>query len=493
MPTIPLGGHFYRAPATNIAALECVNLYPFYPQTQTTSEKTLLAPTGIELNRTFGVGGNRGGILFQGFPYFVNGTEMWRFRERQDALARPFYGAQRQNRDVPITGNSRVKLAVNPTQICIVTTNPQSLPNVWIFNQPDNTFEILEGEIFDELAPEGVQDVMFIDGYFMFIARNTQRYFISELNDGRRFRATDFATAESSNDLLIGMGKVNNEPLLFSEGTTQLLQNVGGEGFPFVVVQGAIYEVGAITPNAIVEVNDTIIFLGRERKSAPAFWITRGDRPQRLSTVPIDAELSRYSEGELKQCFSFTYSEKGAQFVGFTFLNGRTFVYETISQEWHTRVSLTPNLENTEPSAISVVVAALGKLFVGNRFTNQLGILNSDVFDEFNQGYLPRYFVTPPIDNEGKPFFLNSVELVCQVGFGNKEGPFVDPRVSMSFSVDGGRTFNRKIERSLGKRGDFTQRVIWNAQGRIPRQVCFRFDFSDPVDFSVEKVEVNFG
>jgi len=128
---------------------------------------------------------------------------------------------------------------------------------------------------------------------------------------------------------------------------------------------------------------------------------------------------------------------------------------------------------------------------VGDTISNKVGILDRDVFTEYGET-IHRYFVTPQIDNEGQPFFMDSVEVVAKTGVGLTSGQGSNPLISLSISRDGGRTFSDGLSRSVGRIGEYSFRTIWNQLGRAFREVCFRFDMTDPVSWAITKVEVNF-
>jgi hypothetical protein len=488
MPTIPLGGHFYKAPSSNIASMECVNLYAFYPQKQTTSTVTLLSPAGITSATTAGSGSNRGMDVFLDKPYYVQGNDLYRIDRTIDALGVASYSAVQVNGSTSITGSGKVFMANNGSdgnQMVIVDPDSSSQFNAWVYDGTNLT------AISDADFDGPVSSVRYVDGYFSFTKKDDQKHFISELRDGTSYLSTDFSNAEASPDPLVGQEILNNEVILFGSETMQTLQNVGGSGYPFASVQGSIYRVGLSNANAVSEINDNLVFLGGQRDSTPSIWITNGGRPQKLSSEPIDNEISTYSDQEIADCYSWSYTQSGAQFVAFNFPSKKCFVYDFTSGEWHTRVSR-DNSGTVVSNRISQVAFAYGELFVGDRLDNKVGYLNVEARDEYSSGALQRYFVTPPLDNGGMPFFIDSIELVCETGVGLATGQGSNPLVSLSYSKDGGKTFSNKLERSIGAIGDYTKRVIWNCLGRTGRQICFRFDISDPVRFSVEKVEANF-
>ena len=51
--------------------------------------------------------------------------------------------------------------------------------------------------------------------------------------------------------------------------------------------------------------------------------------------------------------------------------------------------------------------------------------------------------------------------------------------------------FDDEISRSLGKIGEYDQRLIWHKLGRVPRFTSFRFTMSDPVNPTIIKLEAN--
>ena len=82
------------------------------------------------------------------------------------------------------------------------------------------------------------------------------------------------------------------------------------------------------------------------------------------------------------------------------------------------------------------------------------------------------------------------MELYGESGVGLTSGQGADPQVLMSFSVDGARTFNNRISRSIGKIGEYTKRTIWNSLGRISRNMTIKFEVSDPVKYVFSRVEI---
>jgi|TARA_R110000764_G_scaffold40079_3_gene89592 hypothetical protein len=490
MPIIPIGGEFYRSPSLPISAQECVGLYANIPQAIAPTKMTLLPPAGLKLATTAGATEiNRGGTVFQGVPYVVNGSNLYRIDRATDAMGTNTYSAVAVNGAVSIAGSGRVMMSDNGAegdQLCIIAPDVSDKFNAYIYTLATTTFVAISDTDFD--GP--VSSVQYVDGYFLFTKSQSQKLFVSNLRDGLAYTATDFVLSESDPDNISGSWILNNEPVIFGTQSFEHFQNVGGAGFPFQRVQGAVQDKGLKSKFAVQEVNNAMIFLGASEGETPAIWASTGGTPEKLSTTAIDTELSSYTQGVIEAAFAFKYSQSGAQFVGFTFPTKKTFIYDFTTGKFHTRESRDAS-GTTLSYRVCSIMDAYGILLVGDCISSKIGILDQNTFNEYGDD-LRRRFVTPQIDNEGSPFWLNSLELWLESGVGLTTGQGSDPEILMSYSKDGGKTFSNPISRKIGEIGEYSQRVIWNSLGRFGRQVCFKFEMSDPVKWSILQIEASF-
>lgn len=486
---IPIGGSFYQMDSLPISAQECVNLFCNIPETPTVSKKQLLIPAGIRLATEAGSDApNRGSHNFLGYPYFVNGSGLYRVDQSIDGFGAKTYSATLVSGATELPGTERVIIADNGQeggQMVIVCPALDTKFNAFIYTTGGGLFAISDNDFDGPVA-----DVNYVDGYFWFTKKNGQRVFISELRDGAAYIATDFTSAEADPDYNVRSFILRNQPYVFGEQTVQAYQNVGGAGFPFTYIQGSVQAKGLASIYAVAEVNDLMIFLGGAVNESPAIWITNGGSIERLSTTPIDEEISTYEANTISACFAWTYSQAGAQFLGFNFPGEACFVYDFKSKEWHTRESVDSNSQQI-PYRVASIVKAYGELMVGDLLGSNIGILDRSVYTEYGD-YIRRRFVTPQIDNEGQPFFIDSMEVVSKTGIGLTSGQGANPLIDLSVSYNGGRTFSGAINRSVGRIGEYAIRTIWTQLGRAFREVCFKFEMSDPVAWAITKVEVNF-
>lgn len=490
MATLEIGGEFYLSPSLPISAQECANFYANTPQTTSPTQKNLFIPAGITEATTAGTSvTNRGGHVFQGVPYVVYGEDLYRITRTISGGGVTTYASVQVNGAVPLPGTQRVMMADNGAegdQLCIILPEGTNKFNAYIFTETTDVLVQISDVDFD--GP--VSTIRYVDGFFLFTKSDSQKLFNSQLRNGLSYIATDFVLAEADPDNITGMWILNNEPNVFGTQTSEPFQNIGGAGFPWQRVQGGVQDKGLKSKFAIEEMNDIMIFLGADEKETPSIYVSEGGRPEKISTIAIDNELAKFSDSVIASCFTWKYAQSGGQFVGFTFPGRVTFVYDFTTGLFHTRESLN-DAGALVPYRVSSVMDAYGVLLVGDSVSNKIGILDKDVFTEYGET-IRRRFVTPQFDNEGDPFWIDALELYGEPGVGLTSGQGSDPEVLMSFSSNGGRTFSDRISRKAGKLGEYDKRMIWNSLGRIPREVCFKFEVSDPVKWTFSKVEARF-
>ena len=472
---IPIAGGFYESESLPISAQQCVNWYPNIPQNQALSQETLFGTPGINQLATTGVIGqtNRGAHVKNGLPYFVNGDTLYRLDRTVDAdLVETFSTTTLGT----IEGSGRVSMADNGTQLMILVPGGKG----YIYNEDVGT-PFVEITDLDFTASGAPQYVVFIDGYFA-VTTDSKKWIISALNDGLSWNALDFTSAESDPDDIVAPVVFRNKIFITGSETTEAFSNIpNGSGFPFVR-SNIFMSKGCFAPSSIIVAHNTFMMIGGGVNESPAIWEFTGSSFQKISTTAIDQVLSGFSKEIIESAFSFSYADKGAYFVGFT-LDDFTFVYDVITQRWHERSS---NVEDENIKwRVNSLVAAYGRVLVGDSQDGRIGELDSDVYTEYGDN-IRRIVTTQPFSNMGNAIRVSSIELTVESGSGNSDRP--DPQVSMDVSKDS-KTFTYERSRSMGKVGEYNRRAVWYKNGRFPRFVILRFKMSDPVKPVIIKCE----
>jgi hypothetical protein len=500
--TLPIALGFYTSDSLPLSAQRAVNWRPSVPQTATITDANLFSTEGI-VGIIEGIVTERcrGAHVLAGIPYFVIGSSLYRL-ERTISVGSASYSTVSVG---TIAGDSDVYMADNGTQLCIV-----AIPDLvtagksYIFTTSPDTLTEITDVNFDGPA----SSVIFVDGYFIFHKSDGKKFFNSPLNNGLTgYDPLDFNVAEADPDQIRGLGVLNSQLYVLGSETTQVFRNVGRAPSPFSPVVGATIDLGVFAPRSIVRFSGGLAFVGGGVDESPAVWLISGGQRRKLSTIAIENELSKLSvDIVLTEVSAWVYAESGAYMMGI--LTPTTcFVYDITNDRWHERQSIV----GTDLGAyrVSHIVTAYGETIVGDNQSGNIGILSEDEYLEY-EVLVPRIITSRPFDNSGNALNVASIEAVIEAGIGlsndvrvktgvNASGSPVysnggsDPKITLSWSDDGGRTFEGFISRSMGKIGEYTQRPTWNRLGRFSRQRVLQFEVSSPTKSTLIKVEAEIG
>ncbi len=154
--------------------------------------------------------------------------------------------------------------------------------------------------------------------------------------------------------------------------------------------------------------------------------------------------------------------------------DGRTFVYDCSTQEWHERASL-----NIGAWRASEIVECYGKQMVLDSQSGKLGYISPASMTEFDSPQVMSW-TYQAVYAENKLALHRRFELVVNAGHGLLTGQGSDPLVTLQISDDGGETFRTLPTKSLGLRGKYSARVFWDGLGSA-RQRVYRVSISDPI------------
>lgn len=485
--TLNISAGFNRDESLAIAATDCVNLYPHMPSGQTTTQGSVIGCAGVDhITFTEENAFNRGGIVFADKPYLVCGNKLWRIDYTEDLAGVRTYTATDVSGAETIDGTARVSMATNGDQISIVAPDVASQFNMWIYSTGGGLVQCSDAG-FD--GP--VLDVDYVDGYFVYPKANSNKWFISGLRDGSAFSALDFTSAESDPDPLVAMAPLNGLLYAFGQKTFEPYQNTGAADFPFERISSAIQQKGCLSAESLVEVNGSLIWIGSGENERPSILTTNGGAPQRISTPSVENYIYQGGIEPLRQSYAMRWHERGHTFIAFTVPGVCTVVYDATTQLWHRRESLDRFL-NPQPWRATTILDAYSVKIIGDELSGKVGVMDESIFYEYSEE-MRRYVTTPAIDNGGRPFSVYQVQLLAETGTGPQNGQGSAPKVALSVSSDGGRTYKPKIYRGMGGIGEYLKSICWPALGRFERSACFRLDISEPIKVVFVKLEAEIG
>jgi len=470
---LPIADGFYEDASRPIAHQECINWIPQRPQANALSRAQLIGTPGISLFGTTGDDEARGHHVMNSIAYSVNGSSLYRINSNgtTDNLG-------------TISGGTRVSMADNGTQLCIVVPNSTG----YIFTEPSTLTEITDS---DFTASGKSLQVAYKDGYFVHISKTA--IFLSDLNNGLSYDALAFGTAEVDPDENTAVHVNRNQLFVAGNETIELFQNIGVGTFPFQRVDGAVTQKGIKAKFSVAEFDNSFVFLGAGTNERVAIWRYTGPSAVKISTDAIDNAIQEYSDSQLKAVYTTTYSQDGKYFANFHFPD-KTFTFDATATAlagkpmWHERRSLNSALLATK-WRVGGIMEAYGKILVNDNLDGRIGELSEDVYTEYGTK-VTRTVSGSPLSAQGENIFINWIELTMESGTSNIVDPGSDPQISKAHSDDG-LLFGNETSRSLGKIGEYKKRQVWHQEGMATRFRVYRFKMTEAVKAVIIKLEAD--
>ena len=396
----------------------------------------------------------RGGIEYNDKAYFVIGNTLYEVTASGSSVSRGTLS----------TSTGRVSMAHNGVragavqQIFIADGSGR-----YIY---DNTTSTLTA--YTDYA---AVTVVFLDGYFVFNVKDTDRFYITSLYDGTTVGVDDYATAEGDPDELQAVASNRRDLFLFGKKTLEVWYNSGDTDNTFQRYQGGSTETGLAAPFAVSRFDNSICWLTQsDRGNLTVAIMGDGYSPQIISTPEVNFRLATYTTYE--DAFSYSYQFEGHEFYCLTFpSHNATEVYDAATKQWHQRGhtinGVFPNRER-----YNCHVFAFGEHLFGD-FANGTIYKQDTSVGTIAGTRIPRERVTGIFTDEEKRIRISALQLDMEEGIGD---PNVSTDTSMwlSYSKDGGHVFSDEIERSMGEAGEYSKRVIWRRLGH-GRNWSFRF------------------
>lgn len=365
------------------------------------------------------------------------------------------------------TTSGAVGMGHNNSQLVIVDG-----PNGYVLTLASNTLAPITSPGW-----RGSRSVGFIDGYTIFVAPDTDQFYITALDDSSTMDALDFSSADSQPDNVIAALVLHRELVLLGLYTTEIWINSGGASFPFVRYNSAQVDIGCVGEDACIVAADSIFWIGQTRTGSGVVYKMSGHSPSRVSTRAIEQMLAKSSD--ISAATMWTYQVDGHEFIAINAPGlATTLVYDAAMQQWGERGDW---FDGWAPWRVTHVCYVNGEHYAGAA-DGMLYRIDPDVYT-YGDDPLVRERTWPHLVRESmEPITFNCLELACSTGHGGN--------VTLELSNDGGYTFGPKLMRSLGAVGRWMQKVRWMMLGTANDRV-FRIRCSDAVPFNIHAVAID--
>ena len=443
---IQLGSHSYQSRSGRVSTQRLQNLYLEANPQGAKTPTVLLGTPGLKSWASVGDGPIRGMHLLGSSLMVVSGNELYSVTSSKSAT---LIGEIKRTGPVQMTDNG--------THVAIATTGELYAAN---------NDELLQ------LPEYGMNGATYQDGYGIFSQAQTEKFWLSGLDDMTTIPALDFSTADVFADKLVGCISNHRELWLFGETTTEGWYNSGNALFPFERAQGAFLEIGCAAGGTIAKAQRSVLWLGDDLY----VYRAQGYQAQKISTHAIDKLISEANDQSTAQ--AFVYDQEGHTFYVLSF-SDLTLVFDLATGLWHERKSQ----DAGGRWRVSAHADAFGARLAGDYSTGDLYELDLDTYTE-NGEEIIREVTAPPISAMERRVLMADVIMDVDAGIGLTTGQGSDPIAFLDWSDDGGKTWSNRIDATVGEIGEYGWQARWNRLGAF-RQRSLRFTISDPVKVAI--------
>lgn len=458
---IGIVGPSYEQRSLPFDAQRTINLYPIFDE-QGKEVASLYGTPGLEYFTAVGNGPIRKEFASTNDRSFViSGNKLYEVSSAGVATERGTLN----------TSSGNVTIDENPTQLFICDGD-----DGYVFTYATNTFAVISDSDFPSAGT-----ITYLGGYSIVNENNTGKFFISSLNNATSWAALDYATAESSPDVLKRVIRGVGQLWLLGDKTSEIWTNTGNAAFPFQRISGAEMNVGILAPHSALEFASSLFWVSNTAEGRGVVVRATSYTPQRISTEVIERFI--YDAESPENIYSWGYQKDGHDFYC---LSGgglsTTLCYDLSSGMWHERAFL--NLQgNFETHLASSCMFAFGSHIIGDRRNGNLYKLKENVYDD-NGSAIARERVFTHLSSEGKNVRYNRLTLGFETGVGLQSGQGSSPIVSLQLSRDGARTWSDSYTAPIGEVGKYQTSVVFRRLG-VAEQMTFKIRVTDPVKVAI--------
>jgi hypothetical protein len=373
-------------------------------------------------------------------------------------------------------------LAGNATQMLVADGSAG-----YLYNIGNNTLTLI-GQSF----PNTAKTITYVSGFFVAEQPGTQKFWVSDFNDGSSWDGLAFASASSYPGNIVAVDNLQGNLILFCTDHIEFWQNVGAAPEPFQPIVSAARQYGLAALWSRAHVAETMCFLGQNTEGQFQVLQVSGYSLSVISTPDIDFLINSFPDAA--QAVALSYGTDSHKFYQITFpTTNRTFVFDNATQIWseaQTGVSVVPVRH----------IGDLSTVFHGDIIVSDYSNSNLYTFDPsvYTDNGVPnaRELITRHTLSNFNRVRISQLYLDMETGVGLPQPPIqtisgqplptvthgTDPHVMISYSKDNGRTWASERWARLGKLGEYMTRVVLRRFGST-RDAVFKIRMTDPVKF----------
>lgn len=471
----PFLGGTYVARSRNLAYNRAVNIFPETVDTQ--EGKAVAGFFGAPGLKPLVTVGNdqpqRGSIAVGAFLYSLHGDTLYKVDSNYNATANATTIGTTAGNVSMIQNNEQIMISDGSAGYCL-TIATDVLAAVPSF-------------------PAGAQLLVTQDEFGITNIAGTEQWFQSNLNDFSEWDALNFSSADAQPDPIVSMVDMHREVWLLGGGGAEVWLNAGLPGFAFQRLSGIYLETGCCAPWSACNVDETAMWLGKQKSGHGIVYRSNGYAAKRVSTHAIEYAIGTYSD--ITDAIAYSYQVEGHWFYVLTFPTGNaTWVYDTITELWHERAAFSDgSFQRQWPMFCSFFNTVQ---VVGDRRNGNLYELDLDTYTDNGQTrkWMRSWRALPPNKSTDKPLRFNSLSIDAQAGINIPQD--LNPQFMLEWSDDGGYNWSNIKTAPAGKAGETSPRTVFTRLGQTKSNTgldrIFRLSGTDPIPVALIGADVDY-
>lgn len=462
----PFVGGAYLSRSLNLDAQRCVNLYPVLGESGTAkSVRALFGTPGLRRHTTLpGVGGVRA---------------LYRPTNGADAIVVQADGSiYRMLADYTIlfvglitASNSLVSIDDDGTTAVMVTG-----PDGYTLDLATNTLTQIINDAF-----YGSDSVYYNKTFFVLNRPGTTQFYLMSLDETHKavFDPLDFASTTSNAEAIVRHIVNHEDVVILKESVIEIWRATGGGDFLYSRDTNAAIVTGCQAKWSVVEMDNTLYWLGGNTDGDGIVWRLNGYTPTRVSNDGLEYAIQNY--GDVSDAEAFTYQQEGHTFYVLSFPTAKaTWVYDAATQLWHERAYLRPATGRFERYRARCHMKFKGTHFVGDWEDGRIYILDLNYYQD-DTDPMVALRSAPHIAGAGYNEIRHKrIDIDVEAGVGAESGQGINPQIMLRWSNDGGHTWGAQCMLRVGAMGQFIVRATADRLG-IARSRTYEVSISDPV------------
>lgn len=302
------------------------------------------------------------------------------------------------------------------------------------------------------------------------------------------FDPLDIAAKSGSADPIVAILAIHRELWLIGDLTAEIWIGTGAADFYFQQQQGAFIEQGSAAPYSATNIDVTLFYISQNKAGNLIVVKGVGYDVEEISTPRLIKEFKNYPTISDAIGFCFQIEDHAFYCLVFPTAN-KTWLYE-LKTGWWNEWAWTDENGILNRHRANCAMFAYGENLIGDWENGKLLSLKQNVGTD--EGSLIRRIKTfPHIMKNGDRVYYDEFVADVTVGELDDEQDVDEPKISLSWSDDRGKTYGNPVEQTLGAYGEFLTQPSWNRLGSA-RDRVFKLEWSTRMNLALNGAFIDF-